>query len=114
MTSPSLDVPVHRNDKPHVTRVLFLAGLLLCCSAACVYLPQSWSATLQAGDVAGVTVGTPAGTTGVTTLPGALVSLQGSALKRRSDGDGRFVLRNLPAGTFTATFQWPAGTSSVP
>ena len=100
--------------------IMGMAWKRLCVAAAvsatvlgCLYRRDEPPIVLDQGDVTGVVVGVPPGQVGSRALSAARVRVRGGAVLRSSAADGRFVLRNLPAGQHVVEIIWDPDRNGV-
>ena len=95
---------------------LAVGCVVLGMASGCFYAQDPLAADLKQGDVRGVTVGVPPGTSALEKLRGARARLRGSSVVRTTGVDGVFTLRNLPEGNHTVDLTWqtaPRGDDAV-
>jgi len=80
----------------------------------CFYPEEPFPKDLSPGDITGVLVGVRPGTVGVEALSGGRARLLRSARVSSARDDGRFYLRNLPAGPHALRFFYDENRDGVP
>lgn len=90
-------------------RVLQATSALLCSIA--LFAMLSLSASAQSGN--GIIIGTIIDNTNGTTLPGATISVEGTALGAVSDRNGEYRIANVPTGAHTLRVEYLGYTSTT-